>query len=106
LAIGTVKAYQQKQFAVAYLEKGEKYYLLAGDSSAREVSYDLSFLTAKPVSGLKILSHSAVTQNPAYATRVITVKRDYTQLIWLSIAVVLILLSLLTWRMVKELGTK
>jgi Na+-translocating ferredoxin:NAD+ oxidoreductase RnfD subunit len=106
LTIASVKAYQRKQFAVAYLEKGEKYYLVAGDSSAQEVSYDLSFLQAKPLSAMHVINHSQIENNPAYAKPVFKAGRDYTKLIWLSIAVVLILLSLLTWRMVKELNAK
>lgn len=106
LVITGVDVLQQAKFAIAYLEKGHQYHLLAGDSTANEVSYDLTFLHSKPMSKIHSLGHSPVYKNPAYITRVFNVKRDYTQLIWTSIAVVLVLLSLLTWRMVKELGTK
>jgi hypothetical protein len=105
LTVAAIRGYQQKQYAVSYLEAGKKYYLLVGDSSAHEVSYDLTFLGYRPPAK-EIISHSEVGKNPAYLARVFTVKRDYTMLIWVSITIVLVLLSLLTWRMVKELGTK
>jgi len=95
-----------RNFAVAYLAKGHRYYLLTGDSSAKEVSYDLTFMNSKPMLQFLPIGHSAVYKNPAYGKLVVKVSRDYTQLIWISIAAVLILLSLLTWRMVRELGAK
>ena len=106
LIIKSIDAWQQKKFAISYLESGQNYYILAGDSSAQDVSYDLSFLKAKSLSAMHIIGHSQVDNNPAHAKLVFKVKRDYTQLIWIAIAVVLILLSLLTWRMVKELNAK
>ncbi|HZX57801.1 MAG TPA: DUF3999 family protein [Mucilaginibacter sp.] len=106
IVISGVEVFQLARSAVAYLEKGHQYHLLTGDSTASEVSYDLTFLHSKPMSKFPSTIESPVYKNPAYAELVFKVKRDYTQLIWISIAVVLILLSLLTWRMVKELNTK
>jgi hypothetical protein len=101
-----ITASSLRNFAVAYLAKGHLYYLLTGDSSAKEVSYDLTFMNSKPMLEFTPADHSAVYKNPAYGKLAVKVTKDYTQLIWISIAVVLILLSLLTWRMVKELGAK
>ncbi|MFB9841742.1 hypothetical protein [Mucilaginibacter ginsenosidivorans] len=106
LIIKDIRAYQQKQFAVSYLEKRHHYALLAGDSTANEVSYDLSFMHSEPLSQFSLISHSAVYENPAFGARHFAVKRDYTLLIWVSIAVVLLILGLLTWRMVKEITPK
>jgi Protein of unknown function (DUF3999) len=106
LVIKNITALYLNQFAVSYLEKGHKYSLLVGDSAASEVSYDLTFLHSKPMSQFPVISHSQVENNPAYGKLVFKVSKDYTQLIWISIAIVLILLSLLTWRMVKELNAK
>jgi len=106
LVVKNITAMVLPQFAVAYLEKGRQYYLLDGDSTANEVSYDLTFLHSKPMSEFPVIEHSAVYKNPVFASVTLSVKHDYTLLIWVSIAVVLLILGLLTWRMVKELNTK
>ncbi len=101
-----VVAWTRRRYVAAFLEKGHQYHLLTGDSTAKEVSYDLTFMNSKPMSQFIPAEHSAVYKNPAYGKLVFKVSKDYTQLIWISIAVVLILLSLLTWRMVRELNAK
>jgi len=106
LVIDGIDVFQLARSAVAYLEKGHQYHLLAGDSTANEVSYDLTFLHSKPMSKFPSLSHSPVYKNPAFITFTVVPHRNFTPLLWGAIIVVLIVLSLLTWRMVKELGTK
>jgi len=106
LTIKSVSAWQQKLFAVSYLEKGKDYHILAGDSSAQEVSYDLTFFDAKPLSAMRIINHSEIEKNPAYATAQPVVKRNFTLLLWIAIVTVLILLSFLTWKMVSEINAK
>ena len=92
---------------VAYLEKGHMYSLLIGDSTAHEVSYDLTFLHSKPMSEFPTISHSAVFKNPAFGANIIVVQHhNFTLLLWGAIIVVLLLLSLLTWRMVKEINAR
>jgi len=105
LVIKTASAFQLQNFAVCYLEKGHNYYLLAGDTAANEVSYDLSFVHSKPISQFPVIRHSDVYKNPAYSTSKVAEKGRFTLLLWIAIGAVLILLSLLTWKMVKEINS-
>jgi len=106
LVIRGIMAMQQKRFVVSYLEKGHQYHLLTGDSTAREVSYDLTFLHSKPSSQFSTISYAPVYNNPAYLVAKTPVHHNFTLLLWSAIVVVLLILSLLTWRMVKELNAK
>lgn len=106
LIIKNISAFQLQDFAVCYLEKGHNYYLLAGDTAANEVSYDLSFVHSKPTSQFTVIRHSDVYKNPAYSTSKAESKSRFTLLLWVAIGVVLILLSLLTWKMVKEISSR
>lgn len=107
LEIKSVTAYQHKEYLFAYLEGGHSYYLLTANPVAKNVKYDLSFLQHLPANVLPTLKHSGIYPNPAYAVKgPAIVKHNLTQLIWIAIVVVLMILSLLTWRMVKELNAK
>ncbi|MDB5135210.1 MAG: hypothetical protein JWP37_1813 [Mucilaginibacter sp.] len=106
LVISGITALQQKEFVVSYLEKNHSYYLLTGDTSANEVSYDLSFLHSSPLSEFPIISHSVVEISPAYKISQPVVKHNFTLLLWIAIIVVLLLLSFLTWKMVNEINSK
>ncbi|MGZ3753295.1 MAG: DUF3999 family protein, partial [Mucilaginibacter sp.] len=105
LVVKDIEAIALQQYAVSYLEKEHRYYLLTGDTSMNEVSYDLSFLHSKPLLQFPVISHSAVYKNPAYLISKPGARHDFTLLIWIAIVSVLILLSLLTWRMVKEINS-
>jgi|GEM_PF-653377 len=102
---GVVPLYLERSL-VAYLEKGHKYALLVADSTASEVSYDLTFLHSRPTSQFPVIQHFAVYQNPAFEKTIVIKKRDYTFLIWAAIGISMIILGLLTWRMVKEVNLK
>ena len=106
LVIKNISAFQLQNFAVCYLEKGHNYYLLTGDTAANEVSYDLSFVHSKPISQVPVIGHSDVYKNPAYPTPKAATKNRFTLLLWLVIGAVLTLLSLLTWKMVKEINSR
>jgi hypothetical protein len=106
LEIKAINAFQQKQYIISYLETGNDYYILTGDSAAGDVNYDLSFLKYKPYNQLPVINHSAVYKNPDYTTNRRSAKPDRTLLIWVAIIAVLILLSFLTWKMVREINQK
>jgi hypothetical protein len=106
LDIKDVTAFDLKRYAIAYLEKGHKYYLLTGNTAARAPSYDLSFLHSKPIADFAVIHHSTVYKNPVFGMAVVPVPRNYTPYIWAAIVAVLAILGLLTWKMVKELNTK
>lgn len=104
LKVKLITASQLKQFAVSYLESGNEYNILTGDSSAKEVNYDLSFLKYCSPNQLPLIVHSAVYKNPVYSISKQTAGHDYTLLIWIAIIAALLLLSILTWRMVREIN--
>ncbi|HVV54802.1 MAG TPA: hypothetical protein VHC47_05740, partial [Mucilaginibacter sp.] len=106
IVIDSISAWQVQQYAISYLEKGHRYYLLTGDSSADEVSYDLSFLHSRPMAKFPVINYSAVYKNPLFAIHQFPGRRNYTVLIWITITIVLLLLGLLTWRMVNEINQK
>lgn len=106
LDIKDVTAFDLKRYAIAYLEKGHKYYLLTGNDTINAPSYDLSFLHSKPIAQFPVIQHSAIYKNPVFGMAVVPSPRNYTPYIWAAIIAVLIVLSLLTWKMVKEMNTR
>ena len=106
LSITEVLPLYLERSLVAFLEKGHKYAILVGDSTAAEVSYDLTFLHSRPTSQFPVIQHSAVYRNPEFEKPTVIKKRDYTLLTWAAIAISMIILGLLTWRMVKEVNLK
>jgi hypothetical protein len=106
LVVKDISAFQLQDFAVCYLEKGHNYYLLAGDTTANEVRYDLSFVHSKPMSQFPVIDHSGVFKNPAYSISKVESKSRFTLLLLVVIGAVVILLSLLTWKMVKEINSR
>jgi hypothetical protein len=106
LTIERIDALQQSQYLLSYLEAGHSYSIVAGDSSARVPVYDLSFLKYKPNDYLPVIHHSVVYKNPAFALSKPPVKKNFTPLLWIAIIIVLILLSLMTWKMVSEISSR
>lgn len=106
LDIKDITAFDLKRYAIAYLEKGHKYYLLTGNAAAQAPSYDLSFLHSKPITEFPVIRHSQVYKNPVFGVAAIPVVRNYTPYIWAAIVAVLAILGLLTWKMVKELNVR
>jgi hypothetical protein len=106
LKIISITGYQLKQYAISYLESGHDYYLLTGCAAAKPVDYDLSFLKYRAFNLLPVIKLDSIEKNQAYAIAGQVVKRNYTPLLWAAIALVLILLSFLTFKMVGEIKAK
>jgi hypothetical protein len=106
LTIKSIQAFQQEQYLISYLEAGHNYSVLSGDPSPKQAIYDLSFLKYKSYNRLPVVSHSAVYKNPIYVAPKPVAKNNFTLLLWIAIIAVLILLSFLTWRMVREINLK
>ena len=106
LKITGIQAYQADQYIMSYLEAGQQYKLLTGDTGAKEPNYDLKFFTDSLHGYLQEISHGPVMKNTAYTTTPKIIKHDYSLLIWMAIAVALVLLSFLTLKMIKEVNTK
>lgn len=106
LTIKTINAFEQQQYLVTYLEAGHQYSILSGDLSATEPDYDLSFLKGKSQEQFTVISHSAIDKNPVYVAPKPATTHNFTLLLWIAIIIVLVLLSFLTWKMVREIEPK
>ena len=107
LAVSGADVYQTDEFIVSYLDTG-KYYLVTSEANATPPNYDLKFFTDSLRAKIPGIGHLTVTQNPAYHLPVVKAeaKLEYTIFIWIAIVIALLLLSLLTWKMIGEVGKK
>ena len=99
LEIGALQAWQLNEYILAYLEPVKPYQLLVGDKNALQPDYDLKFFTDSALQNASEIKHVKVVKNPLLKTPMVKTARDYTVILWIAIAVVLGLLSFLTWRM-------
>ncbi len=103
LVITSINAYQIKLYAVCYLESGHKYSIYTGNPAATAADYDLSFLNNRAYNQLPGISHGAIYNNPAYAILPVPTTSKHSILLWSSLILVLLVLSFLTLKMVREL---
>ena len=107
LDIKGVEVLQSDQFITAYLEAGQSYKLLTGDTNAAAPVYDLKFFADSIHSIVPEISHELVIKNGAFATPATkTQSRDYSIAIWVIIIAALLMLTLLALRMAKEVSEK
>lgn len=106
LKIADIKLLQADRYIVAYLEAGKPYELFTGDAKAEAPNYDLKFFTDSIHGKIPKISHDEVMKNVTYSISVKENKTDYSLFIWLAIAVVLLVLSFLTYRMIMEVNTR
>ncbi|MCQ6958657.1 hypothetical protein [Mucilaginibacter aquariorum] len=103
LNISAVTAYQLDQTLVAYLDKGNNYHLLFGDTVAKTPVYDLQFFTDSLQRNLPIVKLGNVDNNPLFQHKTAATSHNIpTWLIWIAIIAVLGLLAFLTLKMTKE----
>jgi len=106
LTVVTAQVYQADEYIISYLEKGQ-YYLLTGNPSAEEPSYDLKSFADSMHYFIPHITHLAVTPNPAFhSAPTPNNKFNTTSIIWIAIIAALLLLSLLTWKMLTEVNNK
>ncbi|WP_428328166.1 hypothetical protein [Mucilaginibacter sp.] len=106
LIVKGAQLYQTDQYIVSYLEAGQPYYLLTGNTKANAPSYDLKFFTDSIHGIISGISHAAVIDNPAYLKPVIKQVHNNTAIIWGAIIIAVILLLFLTLKMTKEMNNK
>lgn len=107
LDITEVFASQADQFITTYLDAGQSYKLLTGDANATAPVYDLKFFADSIRNQVPEINHGEVTTNPAFGTPAPKApQRDYTLVIWIVIIAALLLLTLLTLKMTKEVNLK
>ncbi len=105
LTIDDVKIYQAGRYIISHLEKGKMYRLLTGDTAAKAPEYDLRFFTDS-IRNIQSTDFSPPTRNKAYSDSLKAPMSSRSLIIWSAIITVLILLSLLTWKMINELNRK
>jgi hypothetical protein len=105
LVIGDIKIFQAGRYIVSYLEKGNAYKLLTGDSTAKAPAYDLKFFTDS-IRNIQEMNFSQLTKNQSYIRQPNASTNTRAFIIWSAIIIALILLSLLTWKMIGELNSK
>jgi len=104
LTLKSINTFQLKEYLISYLEKGKDYKIYTGNVSLRKPLYDLSFLNNIIFNQLAGISQSEVVKNSSYlVSEHHRSTADHTMLLWSSIIIALILLSLLTIKMTKEL---
>jgi hypothetical protein len=106
LTIKNLNVFQADQFIVSYLDAGQSYQLLTGDTKAEAPDYDLKFFTDSIHQRIPEINHATVVKNTAYQIHTTIIKKDNNLIIWVSIIAALLLLSLLTWKMVTEVNNK
>ena len=103
LRIDSIQAFQLNQYLIAYLEAGKSYQLLVGDRLAKEPDYDLKFFADSVLSTVSEIRHGKLESNPVYRTLQGKKDKDFTLVLWVSIAAVLLLLIFMSWRMLGEI---
>jgi len=107
LKIAAATLYQADEYIVSYLEAGQSYKLLTGDSKATTPEYDLKFFTDSIRSRIPTINHAPVVANALFTAPSPKIARpDRTPVIWAAIITALIVLSLLTWKMMGEVKNK
>jgi hypothetical protein len=106
LTISRVEASQLHTYLIAQLEAGKNYHLAFSSPGLSPPNYDLRFFQDKIPGNLAVLDvHQAVrtvAENGPSSPSLFSNRN----MIWLAIGLVLLLLSYLSFRMVKELGNK
>ena len=108
LQIKGVTAYQLSQSVIAYLDKGNSYHLLVGDSAAISPNYDLQFFTDSLKHQLPLATVGAVIVNPEFKNKETkpAAKGFPTWALWAVIVAVLTTLGAMTFAMTKEVGKR
>ena len=103
LTIRKIKAFQSSKVIIAYLENDVNYKLIFADSLAKAPRYDLAAFTEANKGILLELSSSPVSKNVGYKLNSSVLKSDYTKLMWVGLALSLLMLLFLTYKLVGEL---
>jgi hypothetical protein len=107
LDIKDITVAQADQSITAYLDAGKTYRLLTGDVNAPMPTYDLKYFVDSIRNRVPEINHGEVIANGAFGIPTPKApQRDYTIIIWIVIAVALLLLTLLTLKMTKEVNLK
>jgi hypothetical protein len=101
LQITSVTTFTQQQQLIAYLEKGKQYMLIGGNQEATFPQYDLSHFRDSIPASLPTIAHDQVLQNTAPLMAATAISQWW---IWPAIVLMLLILTAVTLRMVREAG--
>ncbi len=97
-------AYQIKRFLITWLEKGDGYKLVFGDSLIPAPLYDIAFFKDSIKVQPTVLSHGNIEKNNVGTQHLGKQETSGKIWIWISIGAVLLVLLFSTFRMMKEIS--
>lgn len=100
LHVTSVSTRQQRQYLITWLQAGKKYDILAGNEQAAAPQYDLGHFTDSVPYQLPELSFSAFA--PINHVAASTLKPVANYWIWIIIIMSILVLSLFTFRLIKD----
>jgi hypothetical protein len=103
LRIKSAKAYQLNRYMLAYLEKGKQYQLAFGDPLAKAPEYDLQFFKDSIGTDIPVLSVGNIQSISPIKAAIEKPKNNNTVFLWITIAIVSILLLFFTLKMTREI---
>ncbi len=105
LQIADVKAYQLNRYLVAFLKKGEAYQVKVGNENLHAPQYDLAYFTDKLPENIPVIQVKSILPVSSSAIASDSGSTFFTNkwLIWAAIGLVIVLLSYLSFRMVKDM---
>lgn len=111
LKLGEIEAWQLTQYLKTYLEKGQKYRLVYGDSTAMAPVYDLRFFVDSIPEILPTLPVASISEKALDSNQIkIKDKKEKEPrwfenkiFIWIAIGLVTALLFFMSWKMLKEM---
>lgn len=107
LKISKIKLFELNKYLTAELTSNQEYYLLFSDKEADAANYDLKYFATTIPNNLKILSPNTPekisSQNQIKKSNNIAIKNYW---LWISITLVAILLSFMSFKMVKDANNK
>ncbi len=106
LTLDSIKTWQLTRYLKTYLDKGKKYHLVYGDSTAVAPVYDLAyFIDSIPavLPTLPILHIESNRVKQAALTKRGVYWYENKRFIWLAIGVIILFLSFMSWKMLREM---
>ncbi len=92
---------QQMQYLISWLDKGKSYILLTGNPNATTPDYDLSHFKDKIPASVPTLTYNVISTTPKVETQ--AAKPATNNWLWPTIIISVLILSLLTLRLMKDM---
>jgi hypothetical protein len=99
LQIASVNTFTRQHGLVAYLEKGKEYMLVGGNQNTSLPQYDLAYFRDSIPASLPVLAYDQVQQNTGPLIAATAISQWW---IWPAIVLMVLILTAVTLRMVKE----